>query len=127
MSVQFRILSFFLILFSLTSSSFASANPGKSYKSLTDLKTSFVKAGGQCWEWRVNPRLEDRTGGDCDKMTTIIFFTRKTDTLAEALNFAKFERSSNFQVHLLVGPNWMINSDQVKSVYKKMGGTLITR
>ena len=117
-------------LFVLGFSSDASAQTKKaqSYSSLIALKTAFVKSGGQCWEWSRNKQMfDDFINADCDQKTVLIFYLKKTNTMAEALRMAKTYRSLEFKVNLLVGPNWIINSDQVNLVSKKLGGTLITR
>ncbi len=47
--------------------------------------------------------------------------------MEHALGFANFQRELKNEVSLLVGRNWMINSDQVAIVAEELGGTLITR
>lgn len=128
--VRTGILKKFLIGITCLGLTFAlsgAANPGKSYKTINEFKQAFVNAGGQCWEWKRDPDISGQSGGTCDKLTTLVFYTKKTDTLAQAIEFAKVERSLGFKVHLIVGPNWMVNSDQVKYVHRKLGGTLMTR
>ena len=117
------------ILFVLNDPTFATAQEKKpkSYSSIYVLKKEFEKAGGQCWEWSKNDQLFAWVTGDCDKNTVLIFYPKKTNTLADALQMAKTYRSIKVKVNLLVGPNWIINSDQVNIVRKKLGGTLITR
>ena len=111
----------------------AVASPtAKRYNTITSLKTAFVNAGGQCWEWKIDSYVTKTLGGreiyaDCDKYTRIVFYKDDANVLKDALNSAKHSRSLGLKINILVGPNWMINSDQVKLVYKKLGGTLITR
>jgi hypothetical protein len=121
---------FVAALFALGFSSDASAQTKKaqSYPSLNALKTAFVKSGGQCWEWSRNQQFfAEFVTADCDQKTVLIHYLKKTNTLTEALKMAKTYRSMGFKVNLLVGPNWIVNSDQVVLVSKKLGGTLITR
>jgi hypothetical protein len=119
----------FILALSLIGASQASATnkDAKRYSSIFALKTEFVKAGGQCWEWKTNDPIFPWSTADCDKNTVLIFFPKQFNTMKEALKTAKVYRSLDFKVNLLVGPNWIINSDQVRLVRKKMGGTLITR
>jgi len=98
-----------------------------SYESLESLRDAFVKSGGQCWEWKVNEPYKSQSTADCDSKTVLILFAEGTDALKEAISFADFNRNLSFKVNLLVGENWMINSDQVTLVAEEMGGTLITR
>ena len=104
----------------------------RKYTSITSLKAAFVKAGGQCWEWKIDTEAtrasgEDAVYADCDGKTRIVFHRKEQNVLKRALESAKLYRSLKFKINMLVGPNWMINSDQVKLVHKKLGGTLITR
>jgi hypothetical protein len=119
----------FILAFSLISSNPVSAasKEAKRYSSIFALKTEFVKAGGQCWEWKTNDPIFAWSTADCDKNTVLIFFPKQFNTMNEALKTAKLHRDLGVKVNLLVGPNWIINSDQVRLVRKKMGGTLITR
>jgi hypothetical protein len=111
----------------------ADASPvAKKYKSIASLKAAFIDAGGQCWEWKIDAPateafLANTVYADCDAETRLIFYKKKTNVLKESLESAKLYRSLRFKINMLVGPNWVINSDQVKLVQKKLGGTLITR
>lgn len=117
-----------LLILELPSAAFAQEKKVKKYSSISALKSDFVKTGGQCWEWKRNPKMfEDQITADCDKKTVLIYFLKEVNTLNRALSMATTYRSLGFPVNLLVGPNWIINSDQVKIVSKKLGGTLITR
>jgi hypothetical protein len=111
----------------------ADASPSaKRYDSIFSLKTAFLKAGGQCWEWKLDSYVGKYIGdeviaADCDNKTRIIFYRKNANVLKDALRNAELSRSIGYKVNILVGPNWMINSDQVNLVYRKLGGTLITR
>ena len=120
------VLTAILFVFSVDAS--AQTKKAQSYSSLIALKTAFVKNGGQCWEWSRNQQFfAEFVTADCDQKTVLIHYLKKANTLTEALKMAKTYRSMGFKVNLLVGPNWIINSDQVVLVSKKLGGTLITR
>ena len=117
-----------LFILGFTSDASGQTKKAQSYSSIVALKTAFVKSGGQCWEWSRNAQIfPEFINADCDQKTVLIYYLKKTNTMAEALRMAKTYRSLNFKINLLVGPNWIINSDQVVLVSKKLGGTLITR
>jgi hypothetical protein len=117
-----------LVFFSFSNDAFAQTKKAQSYPSIIALKSAFVKSGGQCWEWSRNAQMfPEFINADCDEKTVLIYYLRKTNTMTEALRMAKSYRSLGFKINLLVGPNWIINSDQVVLVSKKLGGTLITR
>ena len=100
------------------------------FSSLADLKQAFVDAGGQCWGWElvnVNDFKNKIGQGECDSKTVLILYKDNVNTLDEAVRFRSFLIDLKFKVNLLFGDNWMINSDQVSTVYPKMGGTLMTR
>jgi len=119
-----------LVCLSLSLTGCGSLN--KEYSSVVDLRDAFVKAGGQCWEWKLNDPVKaqvpsHKEDADCDQKTVLIVFADGVSAQEEALQFASTLRSLKFRVNVLVGKNWMINSDQVTKVYAQMGGTLITR
>ena len=104
----------------------------REFSSIEDLRDAFVKAGGQCWEWKKNnPRKSNfksqKGNATCDSKTFLVLFSDGVSSKDEALGFANTLRGMNFEVSLLVGKNWMINSDQVTKVSAQLGGTLITR
>jgi hypothetical protein len=113
-------------LFSLSDTS-AQEKQAKKYPSIYALKSDFVKAGAQCWEWERNKQFFEHLTADCDSKTKLIYYPKQTNTMTEALRMATTYREFKWKVNLLVGPNWIINSDQVRLVSKKLGGTLITR
>lgn len=117
-----------LLILQVPGATFAKERKPKKYSSISALKTDFVKAGGQCWEWKRNTKMfEEFITADCDKKTVLIYYLKEVNTLNQALSMATTYRSLDFPINLLVGPNWIINSDQVKIVNKTLGGTLITR
>ena len=101
------------------------------FKSLEDFKKAFENAGGQCWGWNVEPLSKGFSQllarGNCDDKTVLLLYTDGYDVKSYALEFRKTTLSLGFKVSLLVGENWMINSDQATKVHRKLGGTLITR
>jgi hypothetical protein len=107
-------------------------NKNKEFSSIEELRDAFVSAGGQCWEWKKYDPVKDRITthkgtAECDKNTVLVLFSDGVSSQNEGLDFASQMRSLNFEVNVLVGANWMINSDQAAKVYPQMGGTLITR
>lgn len=102
------------------------------FATIQDLRDAFVKAGAQCWEFkeeRILPQIKTthKASASCDQKSRLIIYTENTDSMQQALDFAKFMRSLDYKLNILVGDNWFINSDQVTLVSEKMGGTLITR
>jgi hypothetical protein len=102
------------------------------YSNVEDLRDAFVESGGQCWEWKTNDPIALKVpiqlgNAQCDEKTVLIIFSDEVSARKEALSFASQLRALDFDVSLLFGDNWMINSDQVKEVAKGLGGTLVTR
>lgn len=120
------IISSSLLVFPLSNAS-AQVKQAKKYSSIYALKSDFVKAGGQCWEWEMDKKFFDFLTASCDANTRLVYYPKYANTMTEALNLARTTREMKYRVNILVGPNWIINSDQVQLVSKKMGGTLITR
>jgi hypothetical protein len=127
------IFCFALVLSSCTSSSEKESQnqAGNRFSTLEELKQAFINAGGQCWDWVENEVPAEITKtyatGDCDAKTVLTIYKDGVNVQEYALGFRKFVIDLKFKVNLLVGDNWMINSDQVSTVYPKMGGTLMTR
>ena len=101
------------------------------FETLEEFKSAFVGAGGQCWSWTIEDIPDDYNGllgrGVCDDKTALMLYVKDYAVLEDALTLRKSLLSLEMGVSLLVGDNWLLNSDQVQSVHKKMGGTLITR
>jgi hypothetical protein len=101
------------------------------FETLEEFKSAFVRAGGQCWGWTIEEIPSDYRGllgrGACDDKTVLMLFVKDYDVMKDALTVRKGLLSLEMGVSLLVGDNWLLNSDQVQSVHNKMGGTLITR
>lgn len=106
--------------------------PGSlTFETLEEFKSAFVGAGGQCWGWAIEEIPDGDKGligrGVCDDKTALMLFAKDYDVMKDALTVRKSLLSLEMGVSLLVGDNWMLNSDQVQFVQEKMGGTLITR
>ena len=104
----------------------------KEYTSIEALRDDFVKSGAQCWEWENEKIIEEfkethKARATCDQRTVLILYTDKEDPMENALGLANFQRELGSEVSLLVGKNWMINSDQAAIAAEGLGGTLITR
>ncbi len=102
------------------------------FESLEELKAAFVEAGGQCWGWRIdNSAPLEEFGwigkGDCDSSTVLIVYADGVDVMAEAMMVRNTNINLGLKTSYLIGDNWTINSDQIQTVYPKMGGTLMTR
>lgn len=97
-----------------------------SYSSVTDLKTAYVKAGGKCPSWDQNNVVQTAAeSGDCSDSTVLSTYAdegSKTDAVTALKGFA----TSDVPAVFLVGPNWIVNSEDAKAVAKKLGGTIVT-
>lgn len=105
----------------------------RTYATVEELKVDFIKSGGQCWEWNKSSesdlQIMKQTGhGECDSRTVLMTFPNIGEAEKSAIELAKTIRSLKLgPVNMLFGKNWLINSDQVEKVQRKLGGTLITR
>lgn len=108
------------------------SNSTKSYESIDELKSAFIAAGGQCWEWKLKNSGQSadkniKSAADCDRSTVLVIYKDEMKTEQSSLQHAKLVRNMGLVPHVLFGGNWMINSDQVVNIQKIFGGTLVTR
>lgn len=95
------------------------------YGAVSELKDAFITAGGECgtWEQTNQVRLAAQSG-TCGPKSVLSTYSTKAD-LDEMVSTLKAFSPDGYS--LLIGPNWAINSPQVESIYKKLGGTLATK
>lgn len=94
---------------------------GGSYKTATDLKDAFVKAGGQCDNWdNHNKTILAATSGQCGKKFALSVFD---DTENFELQVSTMRPFGN----LVIGKNWVISGLEAASVHKLLGGELVTK
>lgn len=98
---------------------------GGSYNTATELKDAFVKAGGQCDEWKPDsdPPFADATAGSCGRPGSddylLYVFADKKDR-----NFI-VTKMADVGVAAVAGLNWMILGSDEAAAHKLLGGELI--
>jgi hypothetical protein len=99
---------------------------GGAFDDISQLKQAFEKAGGSCLQWNESNKVTSALqSGDCNSETVLMLFGSSEEALERAEDLRDMSLSFGFEPNLLVGENWLINSNQVESVQPAMGGTLI--
>jgi hypothetical protein len=103
------------------------AQSTRSYADIDQLLDAFNKAGGNCSDWvqdnRVSAALQS---GTCDSNTVLMLFGSKEEATERALEIKNTMKSFDLVPNLLLGENWLINSEQVDSIAPKLSGILIS-
>jgi len=99
------------------------AEPPKTYATVVELKDAFVKAGGECPDWVQGDRITNAAqSGDCSSSTVLSIYlseAKRDETIANLKNL------SDLGVHLLVGENWIINTEDPETYADLLGGTVV--
>lgn len=99
---------------------------GGAFDDIGQLKQAFEKAGGSCLQWNESNNVTSALqSGDCNSETVLMLFGSSEEALERAEDLRDMSLSFGFEPNLLVGENWLINSNQVESVQPAMGGTLM--
>ncbi|MFC0678320.1 hypothetical protein ACFFGH_10760 [Lysobacter korlensis] len=92
------------------------------YGSVEELRDAYVDAGGSCDAWVQENRVTlAAESGDCNDSTVLMTFISESnrDELVAT------QKEMGFEVSLLVGPNWIVNADDIETVQETLGGTLV--
>lgn len=99
-----------------------------SYGSVTELRDAAVAAGYDCpsWEQENNVTLAAESGA-CSDADVFMTFTGEDDRDELVANL-KAMATETIGVTLLVGPNWVINTeDGLESLQEALGGTIVRK
>jgi len=101
--------------------------PKSTYSSVYELKLAYEEAGGDCSEWvQDNAVLDADDSGNCDGDSVLMVFDSKTSAEYRANALAEMLSGYGFDVNLLLGENWLINSPDVELIKPALGGKLVT-
>lgn len=95
---------------------------GGSYKTATELKDAFVKAGGKCDNWEAHNKTSlATTSGSCgdDFALGVYEDSKNLDTTTGV--FKKLGISA------VIGKNWVMSGVDAASAHKLLGGELIAK
>ncbi|MFC0678325.1 hypothetical protein ACFFGH_10785 [Lysobacter korlensis] len=107
----------------------ASSEPGPvEYGSVEDLLDAYLAAGGgPCNDWQQTNlvTLSAESGNCADGDAVLMTFTSEEnrDAAVEGLH----EYADMLGLHLLVGPNWIVNASDVRDVRGSLAGTLVMK
>lgn len=93
------------------------------YSSVTELKDAAVAAGYECPSWtqsnHVTAAAQSGSCSDEDVFSTYLSETAVQDNVEDLKSFG--------EIHLLVGPNWIINVEQpsLDMLAEGLGGTVV--
>lgn len=119
-----RLAAVFVIAGSLSG---CQAQGPSSYSDISELHDAFTRAGGTCSNWNQDNRVSAALqSGECDANTILMLFGSKAEATERALEIKNTLKSFGLVPNLLLGENWLINSDQVDTVSTKLGGILIS-
>lgn len=94
--------------------------------SVDDLVTAYVGTGRACdWEPVANPKFAAELGS-CSSDTTLAYYISRSDMQDTIATLREISTDTTVDLHLLVGPNWIINSPAAAALSLVLGGTLIT-
>lgn len=99
---------------------------GGSYDDVEALRDAFVKAGGSCDDWNLSNKVNGAAqSGECGTdtvLSTYLTHDAVQDRIAETKESIFGEMGGEW----LTGENWVINTDDVRGIQKKMGGTIVS-
>lgn len=93
---------------------------------ISELRAAFEEAGGSCPLWEQKDNVTDALqSGTCDGETVLMLFSSSEKAQNRAFELSETMKRFGLEPHLLVGPNWVVNSPQVVLVEPIMMGKLI--
>lgn len=97
------------------------------YGSVTDLRDAAVAAGYDCPSWeQANHVTLAAESGTCSSADVFMTFTGEGDR-DELVGLLK-QNLGDVGMHLLVGPNWVINTeDGLDALQEALGGTIVRK
>lgn len=104
----------------------SSASPtvvtAKTYSKLTDLRDDVIAAGYSCPDWQQTNKVTlAAASGSCSDNDVLSIYLNSADVSKVVQNL----KSINSSVHLLVGPNWIFNTQAAETFQPKLGGTVV--
>ncbi|RXW32874.1 hypothetical protein C1706_03030 [Propioniciclava flava] len=94
-----------------------------SFDSVVALKDAAVRTGFYCERWRQTDQVQLAVqSGTCSERDVFSIYLSSADVSAAVQALKRLP----VEVHLLVGPNWIINSRYVLSLKENMGGMIVT-
>jgi predicted small lipoprotein YifL len=98
----------------------------KKYASIDDLVAAYEAAGQSC-DWTETDQVTDAlASGTCSDSSVLSLWLDSGDATDSANSLLELGTSYGIKVHLLVGPNWLINDPAVEELQKKLGGKIIS-
>ena len=93
------------------------------FKSVEDLRSAFVDAGGSCDQWDQNDRIDAaEESGDCDDSTVLSTYPDRASAQSAADDLME---ATPILDEVLIGDNWIVNTDQnLRSLKEEMGGVI---
>lgn len=99
---------------------------GEHYSSVGALKDAFVEVGGECSTYEENNVVTlAAESASCGEDTVLSIYSSSSDRDEVVDNLKGF--ADLVGVNVLVGENWIVNSNKVADLQPKLGGTLVTR
>lgn len=96
----------------------------KKYAAIEDLRDDAGRAGYYCANWQQTNRVQVAVAsGTCDDASVFMLFLTEADVSQNVQAL----KSTKSPIHLLVGPNWILNVPQPESLQARMGGIVVRR
>lgn len=109
-----------------TPTAIAAPADGGTFATVEALRDTYVEAGGRCDEWdQSNIVTAAAESADCDADTVLSTYTSVADRDG-IVNYLKEYGEGIGGVTLLVGGNWIINSEDAREVQPGLGGIVVT-
>lgn len=114
-----------LVLASVASLTGCMPSGPKKYASIDELVAAYVSAGQSC-DWTQTDQVTDAiASGTCSETSVLSLWLDSGDATDSANSLVELGKSFGMKMHLLVGPNWLINDPAVEELQKKLGGKII--
>lgn len=98
------------------------AAPLGKVSTIEDLRDAYIEAGGVCnWD-QTDVVTGAVASGNCSDKSVLMLFADSADRTAAV---ARMGSMTEFEKHLLVGENWIINAPDVADVQEKLGGKVV--
>ncbi|WP_431220143.1 hypothetical protein [Leifsonia xyli] len=94
---------------------------------MTALKDAYLDAGGVCEGGfsQDNKVKAARQSGVCGEDVVLSVYKTKADRDGVVSTMRAFEQGFDNPDKILVGPNWIVNSPDIKKVQKTIGGKIV--
>lgn len=98
------------------------------YGSVVEFRDALVTAGLDCADWKQDDQISAAAqSGTCGSSAVLMTFTSQQDRDSIVTGQREFVAGTGIDVHLLVGPNWILNSAKAPDLQPAMGGSLVTK